>query len=214
MRRNLASRGPKDASPTLHFEEEARSLGYGQIAGVDEAGRGPLAGPVVAAAVILPKQGLDFSEIRDSKLLSSAKRHRLSEEIRKRAATAIGIVEPEVIDRINILEAARYAMSLAIQGLAPSPDYVLIDGPVSLDLSLPQRPIISGDRLSMSIAAASIVAKVARDDLMQQLHRVYPQYGFDCNKGYPTKNHRQALSTFGPTPVHRKSFHGVREWFQ
>ncbi|MGB9616170.1 MAG: ribonuclease HII [Desulfomonilaceae bacterium] len=214
MRRNIASRGVRDACPTLNFEEEARRLGYEHVAGVDEAGRGPLAGPVVAAAVILPTEGLDFSEIRDSKLLSSAKRRRLSEEIMKKAVAAVGVVEPEIIDRINILQAARQAMAVAIQQLTPLPDYVLIDGPLSLELAVAQRPIIGGDRLCMSIAAASIVAKVVRDDLMQRLHRLYPHYGFDRNKGYPTKQHRQALSTYGPTPAHRKSFHGVKEWFQ
>jgi ribonuclease HII len=213
MRRNVASGGPKDAFPHLNFEEQARSLGYEHVAGVDEAGRGPLAGPVVAAAVILPTEGMDFSEIRDSKLLPPAKRRRLFEEIMTKAVTAVGIVEPEVIDRINILQAARQAMSVAIQQLAPAPDYVLIDGPLSLELPVAQRPIIGGDRVCMSVSAASIVAKVVRDDLMQRLHQVYPQYGFDRNKGYPTKQHQQALSTYGPTPVHRKSFRGVREWF-
>lgn len=202
----------KNAFPSLTFENEAREMGYVSVAGVDEAGRGPLAGPVVAAAVILPDEGMDLSEIRDSKLLPEQKRQRLYREIITKAVSGVGIVEPEVIDRINILQAACQAMAIAIQQLQPMPDYLLIDGPVSLQLPLVQRLVIGGDRLCMSVAAASIVAKVTRDELMKQLHREYPQYGFDRNKGYPTKQHREAIQTYGPSPTHRKSFRGVKEF--
>jgi len=203
--------GSKSNFPSFRFENEAVRMGYSAVAGVDEAGRGPLAGPVVAAAVILPGGGMDFSEIRDSKLLSSVKRRRLYQEIVKKATTGIGVVEPAEIDRINILQAARKAMAIAIQQLKPLPDYILIDGPISLELPMTQRSVIRGDRLCVSVAAASIVAKVTRDDLMERLHLVYPQYGFDCNKGYPTRQHREAILVHGPSPVHRRSFRGVRE---
>ncbi len=201
----------KDGFPSFRLENEALRMGYSFIAGVDEAGRGPLAGPVVAAAVILPRTGIDFSEIRDSKLISSGKRRRLCHEIVKKAVTGLGIVEPAEIDRINIFQAARRAMALAIQRLEPLPDYVIIDGPISVDVAVPQRSVIHGDRLCVSVAAASIVAKVTRDDIMEQLHSQYPHYGFDRNKGYPTKEHREAILLHGPSPIHRKSFKGVRE---
>lgn len=204
----------KNVVPSFRFENEAIRRGYSSVAGVDEAGRGPLAGPVVAAAVILTPSSTDFSEIRDSKVISANKRRRLYQVILENAVTSVGIVEPDEIDRINILQAARKAMAIAIQGLKPLPDYVLIDGPISVELPVTQRCVIRGDKLCVSVAAASIVAKVTRDNLMDQLHRLYPQYGFDCNKGYPTRQHRDAILAYGPSPVHRRSFRGVIQFPQ
>jgi ribonuclease HII len=200
----------KRSGPSRRFEAEAEALGAGRIAGIDEAGRGPLAGPVVAAAVILcssdPIPGLN-----DSKLLSEASRERLFTSIHEQAdAVAVGVVSPELIDKINILQATRLAMTQAVNGLHPPPDYLLIDGPISLDLDIPQEGIVKGDRQSLSIAAASIVAKVTRDRIMMDLHLKYPVYGFDRHKGYGTKVHREALMRYGPSPVHRMCFKGVK----
>jgi ribonuclease HII len=181
------------------------------VAGVDEAGRGPLAGPVVAAAVVLPFE-IDLSGIDDSKALSNKARPALYNYIVRVAATALGIIEPSVIDQINILEASRLAMVTAVEKLPLLPDYLLIDGPMRLDVAIDQRGIIGGDRLSVSVAAASIVAKVTRDSIMQELHGRFPQYGFDRNKGYPTQDHRKAIVEFGPSLVHRKTFRGVKEF--
>jgi len=201
----------KIEGPSSRFEEEAAGLGARTIAGIDEAGRGPLAGPVVAAAVVLspanPVHGLN-----DSKLLTAAGRERLYHQIHERASSVgIGIVSSDVIDEINILQATLLAMIHAVGELAPPPDYLLIDGPLSLRLEVPQRAIIKGDRLSFSIAAAGIVAKVTRDRIMMELHERYPVYGFDRHKGYPTTTHREAILRHGPCPVHRRSFRGVME---
>jgi ribonuclease HII len=176
------------------------------IAGVDEAGRGPLAGPVVAAAVILPRY-FYHPEIDDSKKLSGRKRSILYEHITKNAvAYAFGIIDHTVIDDINILNATKNAMTSAITGLYPHPDVVLIDA-VSLNaITCRQIALIKGDTLSISIAAASILAKVARDRIMVQYHTQYPVYGFDRHKGYPTKYHREQLKTYGPCAIHRRSF--------
>lgn len=202
---------PKTAPPTSRFEEEAARCGAARIAGIDEAGRGPLAGPVVAAAVILcpdrPIPGLN-----DSKLLSESRRDELFLEIHeKAAAVSIAVVPPEVIDEINILEATRLAMSRAVNAIEPLPDYLLIDGPIALDLPIAQMPIIKGDRLSISVAAAGIMAKVSRDGIMRDLHERYPVYGFDRHKGYPTRMHKEAIALHGPCPVHRMCFRGVQE---
>ncbi len=182
-----------------------RSINY--VAGCDEAGRGPLAGPVVAAAVILPR---DFyhPEIDDSKKLSANKREELFQIIQESALSySFGIVAPEVIDRINILEATKLAMTQAIMGLSRRPEIVLIDA-IKLDkLPYEQLPIIKGDTLSISIASASILAKVRRDSIMLEYHRQYPVYGFDRHKGYPTFFHRQSIKRYGPCPIHRKTFH-------
>ncbi len=194
------------------FEEKARSKGFARIAGTDEAGRGPLAGPVVSAAVILPP-GFSDSRITDSKKLTPKKREMLCDLISAHAeGIGIGIVESGEIDRINILRASLKSMYLAVTRLSPRPDYLLIDGKFTIPFcDLPQETLIRGDSLSISIAAASIIAKVTRDRLMTQYHETWPQYGFCVHKGYPTKAHRDAVAAFGPCPIHRVSFRGVRE---
>ncbi len=179
-------------------------------AGIDEAGRGPLAGPVVAAAVILKKDTL-IENLNDSKKLSPAKRKQVYEQIMKEAlAVSLGIVEAEEIDRINILQATLKAMTIAVQKLTPKPGILLIDGKETLPFSVPQLSIIGGDSKCASIAAASIVAKVKRDSIMEELHEKYPQYNFAKHKGYPTKEHIRALKIYGPSPVHRMSFKHVK----
>ena len=176
------------------------------IAGCDEAGRGPLAGPVVAAAVILPKNYY-HPEIDDSKKLSRLKREGLFEIITESAISfCFGIIDHEIIDQINILNATKKAMFQAIMGLARIPEIVLIDAVRIPDLPYEQLPIIKGDSLSISIAAASILAKVKRDRIMFEYHQLYPQYEFDRHKGYPTKRHRQCIRQYGPCPIHRRSF--------
>jgi len=195
-----------------YFEKEAAKKGCRKIAGIDEAGRGPLAGPVVSAAVILPLT-LDDSEITDSKKLSPGKRERLYDQIYARAtAVGIGIVDSVEIDRINILQASLLSMAMAVNNLQPCPDFLLIDGIFSIASDLPQKPIPKGDSLSISIAAASIIAKVTRDRLMQKYHHYYPQFDFPRHKGYPTKAHKEAIRKFGFCPIHRKSFKGVKEY--
>jgi len=194
------------------FENKAKTEGFQSIAGIDEAGRGPLAGPVVAAAVILP-HGFPVSGVNDSKKLTLNKRRQLYHEIYRHAvAIGIGIVDPPEIDRINILQAALQSMSMSVQSLSPQADFLLIDGTFPIPSPLPQLPITHGDGLSISIAAASIVAKVTRDNLMDIYHQEYPQFGFDTHKGYPTRDHRAAIRKFGCCPIHRKSFKGVKEF--
>ena len=193
------------------FEKKATAEGFNKVAGIDEAGRGPLAGPVVSAAVILPK---DFSVkgVIDSKKLTAKKRSRLCQEIYTHAVSVgVGIVDPIEIDRINILQASLLAMAMATQNLRPQPQCLLIDGPFSISTHLPQKPIAKGDTLSISIAAASIVAKVTRDRLMEEYHAYYPQFGFSQHKGYPTRAHKEAIRKFGYCPIHRKTFKGVKE---
>jgi ribonuclease HII len=193
------------------YEHQAARSGYRRIAGIDEAGRGPLAGPVVAAAVVLPS---DFSDphVTDSKKLTPARRDGLYQTIYGRALTVgIGIVDAAEIDRINILQASLRAMAIAVTNLGPPPDYLLIDGTFPIPLGLPQNPIPKGDALSISIGAASIIAKVTRDRLMDVYHLHYPQFGFARHKGYPTQAHREAIRTFGCSPIHRRTFRGVRE---
>ena len=194
--------------PNLEFEKEIWAKGR-IPAGVDEAGRGPLAGPVVAAAAVLPDDckidGLD-----DSKKLSHSKREKILEEIKSIAISyAVGIVEPDEIDRINILRAALLAMEISVKQLTTKPDYLLIDGNQKTSLLLMQETIVKGDSKSCSIAAASILAKVTRDTIMEEYHTTYPQYNFKSHKGYPTKEHYQALREYGPCPIHRKTFRGV-----
>ena len=181
--------------------------GRSYIAGVDEVGRGPLAGPVVAAAVILP-QDFDVLGIDDSKKLSPKKREELFDIIREKAlAWSVGWVGPERIDEINILEATKEAMTQAVQGLSLQPDHVLIDGNFTVRaLALPQTAIVKGDANSTSIAAASILAKVTRDRYMEEMDSVYPGYAFASNKGYGTNAHYDGLKAQGPTPIHRKTF--------
>jgi ribonuclease HII len=187
------------------FERRAQRQGYARIAGVDEVGRGALFGPVFAAAVILdPRKRI--RGLRDSKVLTPEKRERLAVEIRRRAvAWSVAGVEAEEIDRINIHQASRLAMRKAVLGLCPAAQFALVDA-LRLDLDLPQLPIIGGDALSISVAAASIVAKVERDALMREWDRVYPEYGLARNKGYSTPTHKEALQRLGPTPLHRRSY--------
>ncbi len=191
------------------FEKKASQKGFFRIAGIDEAGRGPLAGPVVSAAVILPE---DFScpGITDSKKLSEKKREALFPVIMDGAiAVGVGIADHIEIDQINILAAALLSMKRAAANLSPPPDHLLIDGKFTIDSQLPQQAIVKGDALSISIAAASIIAKVTRDRMMIDLSKTYPEYGFETHKGYPTKAHKEAIAAHGPCPVHRKSFRGV-----
>jgi ribonuclease HII len=189
------------------YEKLAYLEGYRHVAGVDEAGRGPLAGPVVAAAVIFSPEFRN-KEINDSKKLSAAKRETLYDIIRNEAiAVGVGVVESDVIDQINILRASLQAMSEAVQELDTLPDYLLVDGLHRVPLLTPQKPIVKGDALSISIAAASIIAKVSRDRIMEMYHRQFPQYNFIRNKGYGTGEHRIALKEFGMCKIHRRSFH-------
>ena len=194
------------------FEKEATQKGYSDIAGIDEAGRGPLAGPVVSAAVILSPV-IQLTDVDDSKKLSPKKRARLYEKIYAHAVSiGIGIVDAIEIDRINILQASLLAMAMAVDNLQPQPDFLLIDGTFGISSNLPQKPVAKGDSLSISIAAASIIAKVTRDRLMESYHDYYPQFDFSQHKGYPTKAHKEAIRKFGFSPIHRKSFRGVKEY--
>lgn len=193
------------------FERHAHSQGFQLVAGVDEAGRGPLAGPVVAAAVILrPDRPIDG--VNDSKKLTERQRERLFDQIMAEAlCIGIGSASPAEIDRINILQATRQAMLEAVQKLAPQPDALLIDGITTIATPLHQQTIKQGDSRSASIAAASIIAKVSRDRLMLTYDQLYPQYGFSRHKGYGSAKHLAALRQHGPCPIHRLSFGGVRE---
>ncbi len=194
------------------FENAARQEGFSTIAGIDEAGRGPLAGPVVSAAVILPA-ALQIAGVDDSKRLTPKKRAALFGEIYRRAiSVGVGVVGPGRIDEINILQASLKSMAMAVACLNPRPDCLLIDGIFKIESDISQIPIPKGDARSVSIAAASIIAKVTRDNMMVQYHRQYPQYGFAQHKGYPTKAHKIAIREHGCTPIHRRSFRGVREY--
>jgi ribonuclease HII len=194
----------------IDFEKQAIVDGYKFIAGVDEVGRGCLAGAVVAAACILDLSKPLPEGLNDSKKISEKKRQAIAEELRESVvAYSIAQVEADEIDRINILEATKKAMRLAIERLAPSADFLLIDALQLKEIKLPQKAIIKGDAISASIAAASILAKTYRDDLMQELCKVYPEYGFSKHVGYGTKAHFDALRRHGACPIHRKSFRGV-----
>ncbi|OGW14764.1 MAG: ribonuclease HII [Nitrospinae bacterium RIFCSPLOWO2_12_FULL_47_7] len=196
----------------FRYETEAGEMGYRRIAGVDEAGRGPLAGPVVAAAVILPVQ-VSLSGLTDSKKLSPSAREKFFPMIRSVAlGYGVAVVSEEVIDEINILQASLLAMKLAVEKLREAPDCLLLDGIHSIKLPVYQKTIIEGDSRSLSIAAASVLAKVTRDRLMADYHVAFPQYGFDQHKGYGTQLHRDRIRQFGPCPIHRKTFKGVREF--
>ncbi|HMF55163.1 MAG TPA: ribonuclease HII [Pyrinomonadaceae bacterium] len=192
------------------FEDEARSRGFHLIAGVDEVGRGALAGPVVAAAVILDPEKPFPEGLDDSKRLTALQREALARELLQTAVCyAVGQIEADEIDRVNILEATRRAMMEALCQLNPSADFLLIDAVQLKESSLPQKAIIGGDSISASIAAASIIAKTYRDSLMHAFHEIYPQYGFARHVGYGTRAHWEALSQHGPCLLHRKSFRGV-----
>ena len=185
---------------------EKEYAAWGAICGIDEAGRGPLAGPVVAGAVILPKDE-KILYVNDSKKLSEKKREMLYDEIMDRAlAVGVGVVGPERIDEINILQATYEAMRMAVAQLKVQPDILLNDAVTIPDLKVRQVPIVKGDAKSVSIAAASIIAKVTRDRLMREYGQVFPEYEFASNKGYGTKSHIEALKTYGPTPIHRRTF--------
>ncbi|MFL8799478.1 MULTISPECIES: ribonuclease HII [unclassified Clostridioides] len=188
------------------FENEGYNKGYLYIGGIDEAGRGPLAGPVVASVVVF-KKDTKIEGVNDSKKLSEAKRDELFEVIKKEALDyGIGIVNNEEIDEFNILNATYMAMKKAINCLKQAPDYLLVDAATIPGIDIAQNPIVKGDSKSISIAAASILAKVTRDSIMYQYDRVYPEYGFKSHKGYGTKEHYEAIEKHGITPMHRKSF--------
>ena len=192
-------------------ERRLRDFGFRAIAGTDEVGRGCLAGPVVAACVILERDETIFG-VNDSKLLDHGGRVGLCRLILRRArAAAVGVIEPQTIDRINILQASKLAMRVAVENLALRPDVLLLDAVLLETLEMPQIPLIEGDRRSVSIAAASIVAKVYRDLLMESYHDRYPVYDFRNNRGYATEGHQAALKVYGPSPIHRRSFEGVDE---
>jgi ribonuclease HII len=196
--------------PTDQFELEARHRGYRRIAGLDEAGRGPLAGPVVASAVVLPSR-CRLTGCDDSKLLTEPEREELYAAITRRAVSiGIGSATEQEIDRLNILEATRLAMQRALAGLRPPPDCLLIDA-ISLPCQIPIRSIIKGDSLCISVAAASIVAKVTRDRLMAEYHRRYPRYNFLSHKGYGTEEHLKELATHGPCDIHRRTYAPVAD---
>jgi ribonuclease HII len=194
----------------LFFERKLQRLGYRWVAGIDESGRGPWAGPVTAAAVVLP---LDFyhQDLDDSKRVSPEKRRELAEFLRRsrRVHWGIGLATVAEIDFFGIARATQLAMSRAIQALPVRPDFLLVDGLFPLELSVPCLPVVGGDGRSASIAAASILAKVRRDAIMEVLDKEYPEYGFVRHKGYGTLEHRKALEAWGPCPVHRKSFFPV-----
>ena len=201
-----------DASPSginlsWQFEEEAWKQGFTQVAGIDEAGRGPIAGPVVAAAVILPRTQA-VPAVNDSKQLSAQCRDALSAQLEANPDVKIGIAAVPVadIETFNILRATHIAMQRAAAALQPQPDFALVDGLPVDSLPLPSQAIVKGDARSASIAAASIIAKVARDRMMVELHSAHPQYGFADNKGYATKPHLAALQKYGPCPAHRRTF--------
>ena len=195
----------------LAYERNLWRHGYQAVAGVDEAGRGPLAGPVVAAAVVLDPE-FDTTGINDSKILTDAARLKCYDHICKNArACAVALMHPEKIDQINILEATKLAMCRALERLSVKVDYVLIDGNQKIPILGPQRTIVGGDGKSASIAAASILAKVTRDRVMVAFHERWPVYRFDTNKGYPTKVHKSAVAAHGPCHIHRRTFSGVKE---
>ncbi len=207
--RGVGSRRPKRL---LGREQGLRREGFCFVAGVDEAGVGPLAGPVVAAAVVFAP-GASVCGVDDSKRLAPERRNELALEIRATAAAmAVGIVEPGEIDRLNILRATLEAMRLAVAALTVLPDYVLVDARRIPGISIPQEAIVRGDASCHAIAAASILAKTARDALMSRYDEMFPGYGFASHKGYATEAHRQALRRLGPCPIHRRSFTPVREW--
>ncbi len=196
----------------LTFETEAKKQGFKVVAGIDEAGRGPLAGPVVAAAVVAPINGFSDSGITDSKKLTEKRREKYYDIILDESVScAHHVVEAPVVDSINILQATRLAMLEALRKLDVKADFALIDGNQRIDWDGEQRTIVKGDSLSLSIAAASIIAKVTRDRLMKGYAAIYPEYGFEKHKGYGNKAHKNAIALHGPCPIHRKTFRGVVE---
>ena len=206
-----------DPEDNFTFERLLRQRGFTRIAGTDEAGRGPLAGPVVAASVVLPPDG-NPALFCDSKQTTPSQRGELREYLDQIGADiGVGIVSPQTIDKINILQASLLAMKQSLADLSSSgtePDFVLVDGNQKLLITTPQETLIKGDARSASIGAASIVAKITRDEIMAGYDELYPGYNFSANKDYPTKEHRRAIRDHGPCPVHRYSFRGVKEFVQ
>ena len=198
----------------FEFESKAGHQGFKNIAGIDEAGRGPLAGPVVAAAVIFPFK-VNIPGLNDSKKLSANKREELFPKIQEiSVAFGLAVVDQKVIDKINILQAARLAMKQAVETLKITPGLLLIDGNQKIDSTLNQWVIVKGDSRSLSIAAASVLAKVTRDRIMDGYHKLYPQYEFNRHKGYGTRLHRNLIQEHGPCPIHRSTFKGVSEYIK
>jgi ribonuclease HII len=204
---------------SLDYENHLFDQGYSLVAGIDEAGRGPLAGPVVAAMIVLDKTFIDnpealeaLKETKDSKKITPAKRKRIFKEIKNHCPQiGIGISTNETIDRINILQASFLAMKKAINDIKEKPDMILVDGKFRIPAcSFDQKTVIDGDAKVFSIAAASIVAKVTRDEMMEQYHQHYPEYGFDRHKGYGTKQHMESLKQHGPCEIHRRSFGPIK----
>jgi ribonuclease HII len=210
-RKPLVHRGD-ELHCTRSFEDQARAEGFAVVAGMDEVGRGALCGPVVACAVVLG-DGFDTAGIDDSKRLTARQREELAARVREKAAAfCVGVADPREIDRLNILRATYLAMQRAVQGLATPPDVILVDALTVPGVAAPQRPIVKGDARSVSIAAASIVAKVVRDAMMKECDVKYPGYGLAHNMGYASDDHRQALRRMGPSEIHRRSFHGTQRW--
>ena len=206
----MAADGRRQSGPDWSFESAAADAGFGCVAGVDEAGRGCLFGPVFAAAVVLPP-GVALPGLDDSKRLSPSRRAELDRQIRQVAATfAVRAVDAATIDLLNILQASRRAMKLAVEGLDPIPDFLLVDA-AAIDLPIAQKSLIKGDRKSSTIAAASILAKVARDQCMLAWDALYPEYGLRDHKGYPSPKHLASLRTYGCTPQHRFSYAPVKQ---
>lgn len=204
--------GGEELHCTWRFEEEARAEGRLAVAGMDEVGRGALCGPVVACVVILG-DGFDTDGIDDSKRLTALQREGLSVRIREKArAFSVGVADPREIDRLNILRATYVAMQRAIEGLGVVPDLILVDALEVPGVAVTQKPIVKGDALSVSIAAASVVAKVERDAMMREYDLRYPGYGLGHNMGYAADDHREALRRMGPSEIHRRSFHGTQRW--
>ncbi len=207
--------GSRTTTDTFQFERLLSSRGFTKIAGIDEAGRGPLAGPVVAAAVILPP-GADHTPFCDSKKTTEKQRYRLKDLLASSGAPiGIGIVSAETIDSINILQASLLAMKNAVDDLSASgnrPDFILVDGNQKLLVTTPQEALVKGDSRSASISAASIIAKITRDEIMAELHGSFPDYNFLANKGYPTAQHKSVIREIGPSPFHRLTFRGVKEF--
>ena len=203
---------PDPEPDTFSLERGLLRKGYQCVAGLDEVGRGPLAGPVVAACVILDENS-EYRFFVDSKSINGEQRSRLYRELQNNGARiGVGIVSETDIDRINILQASLLAMKKAILAMSRRPDFLLVDGNQPVPVTIPQQTLVRGESKSASIAAASIVAKVVRDDLMDQYHKQYPEYNFQQNRGYPTLEHRQAIKTHGPCAIHRQSFKCVREF--
>ncbi len=211
MQESLSAEERQRLESMMFFEAKARKRGFKRIAGIDEAGRGPLAGPVVAAACVLPDGAL-IEGVNDSKKLLPSERYKIFQKILSISEIdyGIGIIDALIVDEINILQATFQAMLAAVYCLSKKPDYLLIDGNKKPVIDIPGEAIVSGDSLSQSIAIASIIAKETRDQLMNVFHEEWPEYGFNKHKGYGTKSHLLAIKKYGPCPIHRKSFEPIK----